>query len=47
MLSIDNQPIDVTFKKEVLYRRDSIQAGGLKVLPTLKKGGREQSVKAG
>jgi hypothetical protein len=47
MFRIYNQPIDKTYKKEVLYRRDSIQAGGLKVLPTLKRGGREQSVKAG
>jgi hypothetical protein len=34
-------------KKEVLNRRDSFQAGGLKVLPTLYRGGRGKSVKAG
>jgi hypothetical protein len=47
MFSIYIQPIDITFNKEVLNRRDSLQAGGLKVFPTLKRGGREQSVKAG
>jgi len=33
MLSIYNQPIDTTFKKEVLYRRDSNQAGVFKGSP--------------
>lgn len=47
MFSIYNQEIDKTFKKEVLYKRDSLQVGELKGLPTLKRGGREQSVKAG
>jgi hypothetical protein len=47
MFSIYNQLFNTTFNKEVLYRRDSLKAGGLKVLPTLKRGGREESVKAG
>jgi hypothetical protein len=33
--------------KEVLNRRDSLQAGGLTVLPTLEGGGRGRPVKAG
>jgi hypothetical protein len=31
---------NATHNKEVLYRRDSSQVGGLMVLPTLKLGGR-------
>jgi hypothetical protein len=33
--------------KEVHNRRDSLQAGGLTVLPTLEGGGRGRPVKAG
>jgi len=47
MFCIYDQSIEKTCKKEVLYRRDSSQVGGFKVLPTLKRGGREQPVKAG
>jgi len=47
MFFIFPKKLKKTRKKEVLNRRDSIQVGGLKVLPTLVKGGREQSVKAG
>jgi hypothetical protein len=47
MFCIFHQLFNATFNKEVLYGRDSLQTGGLKVLPTLKRGGREESVKAG
>jgi hypothetical protein len=39
--------LDIKNNKEVLDRRDSLQVGGFKVLPTLKRGGRGRPVKAG
>jgi hypothetical protein len=39
--------LKIKLNKEVLNRRDSLQAGGLIVLPTLEGGGRGQPVKAG
>jgi hypothetical protein len=47
MLCIIYLLFNITHNKEVLNRRDSLQVGGLKVLPTLERGGRGQSVKAG
>jgi hypothetical protein len=46
MFCIYHKLIETVFKKEVLYRKDSFQAGGLKVLPNLNRGGRGESVKA-
>ena len=47
ILCIFNMTSNITHNKEVLYRRDSLQVGGLTVLPTLKRGGREEPAKAG
>ncbi len=39
--------LETKHNKEVFNRRDSLQASGLMVLPTLIRGGRGKPVKAG